>query len=29
MEIGEDYILGRWTDDLDVEYVQVWSLARR
>ena len=27
-EIGEDYILGRATDDLGVEYVQVWSLSR-
>ena len=27
-EIGEDYILGGTTDELDVEYVQVWELAR-
>lgn len=27
-EIGEDYILGRATDDLGVEYVQMWSLER-
>jgi len=27
-EIGQDYILGRATDDLGVEYVQVWSLER-
>ena len=27
-DIGEDYILGRATDDLGVEYVQVWSLSR-
>ena len=27
-EIGEDHILGRATDDLGVEYVQVWSLER-
>ncbi len=27
-EIGEDYILGRATDDLGVEYVQVWPLER-
>lgn len=27
-EIGADYILGRATDDLDVEYVQVWPLSR-
>lgn len=27
-EIGEDYLLGRTTDDLGVEYVQVWSLER-
>lgn len=27
-EIGEDYILGRTTDELDVEYIQVWPLDR-
>lgn len=27
-EIGEDYILGRARDELDVEFVQLWSLAR-
>ena len=27
-EIGEDYILGLATDDLGVEFVQVWSLER-
>ena len=27
-EIGDDYILGRATDDLGVEYVQMWSLER-
>ena len=27
-EIGEDYILGLWRDDLRVEYVQVWPLER-
>ena len=27
-EVGEDYILGRATDDLGVEYAQVWSLSR-
>ncbi len=27
-EIGEDYILGRATDDFGVEYVQVWRLNR-
>ena len=27
-EIGEDYILGRSRDDLGVEYVQLWLLAR-
>ncbi len=27
-EIGADYILGRATDDLGVEYVRVWSLSR-
>ena len=27
-EIGEDYILGLWRDELEVEYVQVWELGR-
>ena len=27
-QIGEDYILGRAEDELGVEYVQVWPLAR-
>ena len=27
-EIGEDYILGSTTDEMDVEYVQVWELGR-
>lgn len=27
-EIGEDYILGRTRDELDVEYIQVWPLDR-
>ena len=27
-EIGEDYILGRALDELDVEYIQVWALER-
>ena len=27
-QIGEDYILGRTRDELDVEYVQVWPLNR-
>ena len=28
-EIGEDFILGRVRDELDVEYIQVWPLDRR
>ena len=28
LEIGEDYILGQATDELGVEYVQVWPLER-
>ena len=28
-DIGEDYILGRWTDELDVEYVRRHVLDRR
>ena len=27
-DIGTDYLLGRATDDLDVEYVQLWRLTR-
>ena len=27
-EIGEDYILGSTTDEMDVEYVQMWELGR-
>ena len=27
-EIGEDYILGRRTGDMDVEFVELWELAR-
>ncbi len=27
-QIGEDHILGYVTDELGVEYVQVWSLSR-
>ena len=28
LEIGADYLLGRVTDDLGVESVQVWGLER-
>jgi len=28
LEIGEDYILGRLSDELDVEYVKIWELFR-
>ncbi len=28
MEIGEDYILGVWTDDLDVQYVRMYRLDK-
>ena len=27
-EIGADYVLGRWMDDLDVEYVHVYALDK-
>ena len=27
-QIGEDYILGHYRDELDIEYVQVWPLER-
>jgi hypothetical protein len=28
VEIGEDYLLGTWWDDLDVEYLRVYGLTR-
>lgn len=28
-EIGEDYILGKRTDEFDIEYVEVWELSRQ
>lgn len=28
LEIGADYVLGRVTDELGVEYVHVWALDR-
>ncbi len=27
-EIGNDYVLGRWTDELDVEHVQLYELVK-
>ncbi len=27
-EIGSDYVLGRYTDDLDVEYLRLYRLSR-
>lgn len=27
-DIGEDYVLGRWTDDLDVEYIVKYDLEK-
>ena len=27
-EIGEDYLLGRVVDELEVDYVQLWALER-
>jgi hypothetical protein len=27
-DIGEDYILGVWEDELDVEYVRMYALDR-
>ena len=27
-DIGEDYILGRVTDEMDVEFIQLWPLER-
>jgi hypothetical protein len=27
--IGEDFVLGRWTDDLDVEHVRLYQLTRQ
>lgn len=28
-EIGADYILGKRTDELDIEYVELWELSRQ
>jgi hypothetical protein len=28
LEIGDDYVLGRFGDELDVEHVQLWKLAK-
>jgi hypothetical protein len=28
LEIGDDYILGRFGDDLDVEHIQIWELVK-
>ena len=28
LEIGNDYVLGRFGDDLDVEHVQIWELVK-
>lgn len=28
LEIGDDYVLGRFGDDLDVEHVQIWELVK-
>ena len=28
MEIGEDYVLGVWTDDLDVQYVRMYRINK-
>ena len=27
-EVGEDYLLGMWRDELEVEYVQMYGLVR-
>ena len=27
-EVGADYALGLWTDELDVEHVRMWRLTR-
>ena len=28
MHIANDFVLGRWRDELDVEYVQLYKLAK-
>ena len=28
LEIGDDYVIGRFGDDLDVEHVQIWELVK-
>jgi len=27
-EVGSDYLLGRWRDDLDVEHVRMYQLVK-
>ena len=29
IEIGSDYVLGRYTDELDLEYLRLYRLERR
>jgi hypothetical protein len=28
-QIGDDFVLGRWSDELEVEHVRLYSLLRR
>ncbi len=28
LEIGDDYVLGRYGDELDVEHIQLWELVK-
>ena len=27
-DVGRDFVLGKWTDDLDVEHVQMYELIK-
>ena len=28
LEIGDDYVIGRFGDELDVEHIQIWELVK-
>jgi hypothetical protein len=28
LDIGDDYVLGRFADELDVEHIQLWELVK-
>ena len=28
MDVGDDYVLGKWVDELDIEHVQMYELMK-